>query len=163
MKRRIPCLTALFLLLALLLSSGCLPSSFEKARQKADAGMEADACRLYEQAILDGDHLLDAHLEFARLCERIPNRLTLAWFHYEQALQLLPDDDARRKTIVTAKHDVMKAIHAQLEQAGFRESGDLRLKVNLLEEHARNLNRWLDELRQENRLLRLKLGEDAQP
>lgn len=151
------------LLLALLLSSGCLPSSFEKARQKADAGMEADACRLYEQAILDGDHLLDAHLELARLCERIPNRLTLAWFHYEQALQLLPDDDARRKAIVTAKHDVMKAIHAQLEQAGFRESGDLRLKVNLLEEHARNLNRWLDELRQENRLLRLKLGEDAQP
>ena len=34
------------LLLALLLSSGCLRSLFEKARQKADAGMEADACRL---------------------------------------------------------------------------------------------------------------------
>ncbi len=155
--------TTTLLLSALLLSTGCLPSAFEKARQKADAGMEPDACRLYEQAILDGDHVLDAHLELARLCERTPDRLTLAWFHYEQALQLLPDDDARRKTILTAKHDVMKAIHVQLEQAGFRESGDLRLKVNLLEEHARNLNRWLDELRQENRLLRLKLGEDAQP
>lgn len=145
-------------LVSLFFLVGCSRSAFEEARQHAAQGHEEQAVLLYRQAILEGDQPLEAHLELARMSAK--NDVLMSWWHYEQALRLLPEEDTRKASLLTARQEVMKATRDLLQQEDVRGEDDLRLKINLLEEHARKLNKWLEELRSENRQLRLKLGED---
>lgn len=148
------------LALALTMLGGCGDGAIAEGKQLLADGKEMEAAARWEQAVLDGESVYEAHCELANLYERLPGRRLLACWHYSQALSLLPEEHPKRPFLASSLADCRAALSRELEiEEGGRSGDNLRLKVELLEEHARQQSKWLDELRRENAHLRRELSE----
>jgi len=120
----------------------------------------AAAADAFQQALLNNDNALSAHLQLAMLFEQQDEQLLLAAWHYRAYLAMAPPDDSQRGAVEQWLERVERALVASLRRKLDNASEEERvMRVKLLEEHAQRQKNWITALERENRQLRQSLAE----
>lgn len=144
----------------LMLLFGCGGDGFEAGKAFLGTGNHEKAIESFTESIAEGHRVGEAHYEIGRLLMSEPERLPLAVWHFRMAKATYQGTEGKMEEIESGLHDVERALFDELlSHYGKEARNEMRLKVDLLEEHARKQSLWLDELRRENALLRAELGE----
>ena len=152
----------LFCVFTVLMLFGCTQEQghFETAKRLLGEKRQPEAVQEFLKAIADDERPAIAHFEIARILERENGGMTAALWHYRQTLRDSAEGLVSREEVEAAVKRCEDALFQELSQrCKQNELEALRVKVTLLEEHAKRQNQWLEELRRENLRLRRKLGE----
>lgn len=148
-----------FMALMTLMISGCSDDRHDHlADRLCREGKEDAAAVEYERAILAGESPHESHVWLAEYYDGNGRDTLKAVLHARKALENATTQEAVGIKELLARNE--KRLYDELLQRDVqRGDDDMRVKVKLLEEHARNQSRWLEELRRENSQLRRELGE----
>ena len=155
----------LFFVFAALMLTGCMEeeSHFDAAKRLLGEKRQPEAVQEFLNAIAAGEQSAKAHFEIARIYERENDGFAVALWHYRQALRESGNGGVSREDAEAAVKRCEDALFQELLQRCKKSEMDaLRTKVTLLEEHAKQQNQWLEELRRDNLRLRRKLGEQEE-
>ena len=154
----------LFFVFAALMLTGCAEeeSHFDAAKRLLGEKRQPEAVQEFLKAIADGERPAIAHFEIARIYERENGGLAVALWHYRQAMRDSGNGISREDAEAAVNRCEDALFQELLQRCKKSEMDALRTKVTLLEEHARQQNQWLEELRRENLRLRRKLGEQEE-